>query len=125
MGLWAATTAAKARKPYAVEFDGEARWKSLADLAMRAATKALSDLELDGRQVTIYVPKHFDDGETFATMQRIASGQSPDSAGSGPVWERFLFQMQRHEVAVVEGLPEDKHAQALCARLTGRLLESL
>jgi hypothetical protein len=124
MGLWAATTAAKARRPYAVEFDGEARWKGLADLLMRAATKALSDLEVDGREVTLYVPSHFDDGKTFAIMQQIASGQCLDSAGSGPVWERFLFQTQRHKVTVVGDLPDDKHSLALLFRLSDRVRES-
>lgn len=115
--FWATTTVANAKRGYTVEFEAEAPWVGLPSAMMRAVTKALADLEVDGRQVTIYIPRFFQSEEFFATMQQIASGQSPDSAGSGPVWGRFLFQMQRHNITVVPGLPEDKHSKSLDIRL--------
>lgn len=115
--FWATTTVAKAKRTYTVEFESEAPWTTMQTAIMRAVVKALSDLEVDGRRVTIYIPKFFQSEEFFATMQQIASGQSPDSAGSGPVWERFLFQLQRHDVTVVAGLPENKHSKSLAIRL--------
>lgn len=117
VGRWAATTSAKARKPYTVEFGGDAKWTSLEEMLLRAATKALADLEVDGRQVTIYLPRQFDESFGIATINQIASGQSPDSAGSGPVWERFLFQVQRHEVTFALAQAKQKNYRETLDRL--------
>lgn len=124
-GIWVASTYADGLKPYCVEFDGVAACSGPKSLIIKALTRALTDLDRDGRLVLLYV----DDQELAGTiagivapppeasLSTIAPKPLPDSAGSGPVWERFLFQLRRHDVLLGRFDPTEKQAKALRERL--------
>lgn len=113
-GVWVASTYANGPKPYCVEFDGIAACSTPRSLVVKALTKALADLERDNGLVVLYI----DDSELAGTIADIiASKPLPDSAGSGPVWERFLFQLGRHDVLLGRFDPVEKNARELLARL--------
>ena len=115
-----ASTYANGPKPYCVEFDGNAACSTQKSLIVEALTEALADLERDGQLVVLYV----DDSDLAGTIADIiASKPLPDTAGSGPVWERFLFQLGRHDVLLGRFDPQEKNARELLARLDGLLGE--
>lgn len=119
-GVWVASTYATGSTPYCVEFDGIAACSTPRSLIVKALTKALADLERDRGLVELYV----DDPELAGTIADvIAPKPLPDSAGSGPVWERFLFQLGRHDVLLGRFDPVERNARELLARLDGLLGE--
>lgn len=124
-GIWVASTYADGPKPYCVEFDGVASCDLSQSLIVKALTRALTDLDRDGRLVILYVDDPGLAGTIAsivapppsASLSTIAPKLLPDSAGSGPVWERFLFQLRRHDVLLGRFDPTEKCAKALRERL--------
>lgn len=89
-------------------------------LIVKALTKAFADLERDGSKIILYV----DDAKLSGTIADIiASRRHPDTAGSGQVWERFLFQLRRHDVMVGKFDRSEANAKSLLARLDELLSE--
>lgn len=113
-GVWVASTYADGLKPYCVEFDGIASCEGRKVLILKALTKALEDLEKDNRLIILYVD---DVGLAGTIADIIASKPIPDSAGSGPTWKRFLFQLGRHDVLMGRFDPSEKQARELRERL--------
>lgn len=130
-GIWVASTYADGPKPYSVEFDGVASCDLSQSLIVKALTRALTDLDRDGRLVILYVDDPGLAGTIAsivapppsASLSTIAPKPLPDSAGSGPVWERFLFQLRRHDVLLGRFDPTEKCAKALRERLAELLAE--
>jgi hypothetical protein len=126
MGVWVATTYAKSKRSYSVEFDGIGECSESSSLTFKALLHALNDLDLndlDAEASGIEINLFIDDPQLADTIANRTPGQIPKSAGLGISQECFQM-LERQKVAVFEfNANSDKRAKELRNRLNAILAE--